>query len=77
MKYYIYAGYYEIYITEKKIGDPYVYLGYSTSIDKAIRRAENGCGKVGEPEAIIISQNIYDEVGFGYPQFNPDDYPVK
>lgn len=57
-KYYIYAGYYELIITEQKIGRPYIYQGFAYSLDGAIRR----CEKIDEDAGIVYSHNLKDEL---------------
>lgn len=57
-KYYIYAGYYELIITEQKIGRPYIYQGFAYSLEGAINR----CEKIDDGANIVYSHNLKEEL---------------
>lgn len=55
-KYYVYAGYYEAWITDRILRRPLVYLGSHRTLGAAVRHAERL-----DPEAILFDESIRDE----------------
>ena len=57
MKYKIYAGYYEIYVTESELNKPYMLQLETDSVDEA-------CEYLDEiDDTILIEESIADEIG--------------
>lgn len=57
MKYKIYAGYYEIYVTESELNKPYILQLESDNIDEVYKYLDN------IDDAILIEESIVDEIG--------------
>lgn len=70
--YYIYAGYYELIITEQKIGRPYVYQAYAYSLEGAMAR----CEKIDSDAGIVYSHNLKDEVLAHFSWIDEEDLNV-
>lgn len=73
-RYYVYAGYYEVWISDKVLRRPLMYQGWHKSLDAAIVHAESM-----EPEAVCFDESLRDEVT-AYYEFipwdeNPDALP--
>lgn len=70
-KYYLYAGYYEFWISTKKLGAPLTLISWHRSIDAAERRAE----KEDNWANIIYDSDIYGDTGIlcDYPFFNLEE----
>lgn len=56
-KYYVYAGYYEIWITDRVLRRPLQYQGWHKCLDAAIRHAGQA-----DPEAVCFDESIRREV---------------
>lgn len=57
MKYKIYAGYYEIYVTETELNKPYVLQLETDSIDEVREYLED------IDDAVLTEESIADEIG--------------
>ena len=56
-KYYVYAGYYELWITDKILRRPMVYISWHTSLENAIETAETF-----DPDAAVcLDKDLKDE----------------
>lgn len=57
MKYKIYAGYYEIYVTESELSEPYVLQLETDSIDEVREYLDD------IDDAVLTEESIADEIG--------------
>lgn len=83
-KYYVYCGYYEIWISDRRLGRPLVYQGWNKTIGAAIDRAE----RIDEDTTICFDESVAeDALEFYYgvweegvqtvPTFNGEEYEIK
>lgn len=57
-KYYIYAGYYELWISERKLTAPLTYIGWCRTLENAIER----CHRIDDYACVHYSEALRDEV---------------
>lgn len=57
MKYKIYAGYYEIYVTESELNKPYMLQLETDNIDEVIEYLDD------IDDAVLVEESIADEIG--------------
>lgn len=68
-KFYVYAGYYELYISSKEMPAPYMYQADFDNIEEAIKFAEEW------EDTIIFCENVKDDLPTDIYEFNQEtDY---
>lgn len=82
-KYYIYAGYYELWISDIKLGRPLTYMGFAYSLENAQLR----CEKIDPDVCVCYSESLKDEVGSmfywiedidnAFPFYNEQEYKLS
>ena len=70
--FYLYAGYYELYLTDHKLSEPYMYQDENTDLNQLINdnisivnddgEMENPNAKFTDEDSIVIDKSILDEI---------------
>ena len=73
-KFYLYAGYYEMYITDQPLGDPYSLISWHYSVEAAWKRAE----KEHPDDPYFFKKEIYPEdLNFVLESYDWDGKEIK